>query len=412
MSIRFTHGRLHVGYRKKDWSDVWTEPAKNEEGKQDIYMNEEGEPEIMLYRFTLGKAGCKEELMDGEVKWHPLFDDANCESSKRIARHRMQKQFLTDAYKYLAEKDPERVRALEEDLDQPGFSRWQTWFKEAKKFKKTQMRQRDNRRQTRVQQATEAGATEFEIRKQVSSDTSDSAYESDEEERVGTRRSTTHMPPPPRRPNKRKTAKNGVGGWKSGTKKQRLSNISNGSNQHRASSLLMSGGRGNRSASVESSNSRVLGGNISTSEGRIDDEYDESGSDEIMDTRDPNTPLPPPILSNREQWNFDPITPAPTGTQTLDRSPGRSSVRSTGSRNGANNTQNQHNTGLNGLQLDGEEDDIKPEDRAMRHIREQSVLGMNDDDALQAAIRQSQEPQGRREDEQVADSIEEGADDS
>lgn len=61
MSIRFTYARLHVGYRAKDWSDVWLEPDLEGQGP-------EGEAELMLYKLTRGEAQ-RREPMEGEIKW-------------------------------------------------------------------------------------------------------------------------------------------------------------------------------------------------------------------------------------------------------------------------------------------------------------------------------------------------------
>lgn len=110
MPIKFTFNRLHVGYIAKDWADVWYEPVGE--------PNAEGEAETGLYKITTRNSAKRDaqyrEPMEGEVKWHPHFDPANCESKSKGEKSRLQKQFLTDAYRYLAERNPETIRSLED----------------------------------------------------------------------------------------------------------------------------------------------------------------------------------------------------------------------------------------------------------------------------------------------------------
>lgn len=369
MSIRFTRKRLHVGFRARDWHDVWLQPAMDE-----IQTNPEGEAEIMLYSYTIGKAGTREP-MEGEVKWHPLFDIRNCESDKIAERARLQKRFLADAYKYLVETDPEAVRTLEEELDQPGFSRWQTWFREAKKFKKTQMKQRDSRLRTRIQAARAGGLSQAEAQKEINSDTTDSAYESDDD---GERPDPAQMPPP-RRPasQKRKRKNYAVGDSPSVSKKQKRSAASS-----RAPTPYMRGANNSRTPSVVRS--------ISTT-GLEDYE------DEVMDTSDPTNQLPPgPGPGILGEWGFAALnTPPATGLR-----PGQAA-----SQLGRQRQPSQSANGQN------EQDDPAENDEMIRrHEEEQNELYGTEDLAIEAAIRASVEPSVREEDD-VIDTTEADVDD-
>lgn len=173
MAVLFTNKRLHVGHRYRDWADVWYEPI----GEPD----DEGNVEFGL--FTHPRGGPKRrEPMDGEVAWNPYYDHANSESKKFAEKKRIQKQFLHDAYEYLAEGDPDKVQYLEEkhNNEDGDFVRWNSWFKHARKYKKVKMRTRVTRKKRRLATAKEAGIGEDDI--EVNSDTSDdSAYDSEEE---------------------------------------------------------------------------------------------------------------------------------------------------------------------------------------------------------------------------------------
>ena len=209
---------MHVGYRLKDWSDVWYEPAS----EPDI----EGEAKIGPFKLTTGEPG-RRELYEGEVAWHPPFDEKRCESSKYSDKKKMQKQFLTDAYLYLAEKDLEIVRQMEEDLDQPSFSRWQAWFSQARKWKKKKRIAKEAaRRRRRRKVVRDGGMSEAEIEENSDSESSDSAYESDGMESGSIEARKSGMPPPKQRPTKangkRIATKKGSGSRKSGPKKPKL----------------------------------------------------------------------------------------------------------------------------------------------------------------------------------------------
>jgi len=305
--IRFTRNRLLVGYSDTDWSPVWYESDLRTK-------NDEDETEVLLYAKATGVAQ-KREPMPGEIQWLPHFDPASFRSKKPAERERMHKRTLTDIYEYLVETDEGKVRALEKAFVRPGDSRWQTLFAQAKKFKKIWFKRRQPRRQHRVILARAAGATDAEIEAYVNSDSSDSAYESGDE--VERRSAATAAK---KTSNKRKQGGNGPRSAAS-AKSSRLS-------QNRSSLFeppYMSGGLGfqmpgrNRSDSVLSTN---------TTRPRTDSHEpdDNDSDDEITSLRD--SAGPPPIKPGiTAPWNFDHLTPPPSGTpRTLGRSPGRASL--------------------------------------------------------------------------------------
>lgn len=138
--VSFSRGRMLVGWRTRDWSKVFYERI----GEPD----EDGAAELGLFCYPRGSPG-RREPMEGEVKWLPHYDVANSESSTKRERIEMQKQFLTDAHRYLNTGDQASLTALEEELNQPGFSRWNSWFDEAKKWKRKNVRTRRKRRAAR-----------------------------------------------------------------------------------------------------------------------------------------------------------------------------------------------------------------------------------------------------------------------
>lgn len=293
----------------------------------------------------------------------------------------MQKQFFTDAYKYLIERDHEKVRIMEEELDQPGFSRWQTWFAEAQRFKNGQMKRRDATRRRRVKKAIARGMTEVQAQKEVTSDTDDSAYESDGE-RESASRSTSQMPPP-RRPasdvrshltSRKRGARNGVLDQLHGKKTQRQDPSAS------RSSLLMSGANGSRTPSRATS--------ISSADG-----FD----DEVMDTSDPTIPQLP-ANGLRDQSGFDALnTPPATGQHP---------------RNAASQPNGQTHQSQSANDPNDSNYPADRSERARRHEEEQDELGLTEPQAIEAAIRASMEPESVRGDDDVIDSTEADIDDS
>ena len=175
LAVTFKNSRLHVGHRRRDWSDVWYEPIMS------VQPDEDGAAPAALFRDAKGIK--TREPMDGEVHWHPHFDIVNCEASSKPQRLRMQLQFLFDAHRYCKEKDPGRIADMEQELDQPGFMRWQSWFHHAKKWKNKQLKEqkaRDARNQKKLEQkALELGCSIDEVSISSESD-DDSAYGGDD----------------------------------------------------------------------------------------------------------------------------------------------------------------------------------------------------------------------------------------
>lgn len=66
LAVCFTRDRLFVGWRKKDWKEVWLQPPTDQPTE-----NPEGDTMIMLYMSTTGEAGYREPMED-EVNWYDL----------------------------------------------------------------------------------------------------------------------------------------------------------------------------------------------------------------------------------------------------------------------------------------------------------------------------------------------------
>lgn len=288
----------------------------------------------------------------------------------------MQKQFLADAYKYMLETNPKAIRKLEKELHQPKYRHWQSWFEMAKEWKKTiQLREEAAVREEREDAARQARRIETELKDQVTSGTSDEAYETDDERAT---RSPSEMPPPPRPGSqKRKINNTNVRNPKAANKRQATAS-STGS-----SGLFMHGANGSRTPSARPSPS------IRSNTTGLDDNVDgfEEYDDEIMDIRDPNEaeqasqqPQPPPYFTGlQNQWGFGMLnTPPPSGLR-LGSEPNRKADR------GYNYIDPSRS--VDGL------DDQALEERARRHEQEQEDLNMSDDEAVQHAIRASMEPE-------------------
>ena len=262
----FKHKRLHVGFRAKDWADVWMEPVGD--------IDDEGEADFGLFRFTTGDKGYREP-MRGEVVWHPHFDPKRCEADTKPDRESMQRQFLTDAYLYLSEKDSGKAKELEAKMDQPGFSRWQTWFQHAKKFKNQKMKEKRRR-----DLARKAGDDNV-------SDSEDSTYESGEEENG--RESHSQMPPPPNPRTKRKAPSNFHSSRPTNPKRSRPEKSASRKTQSTQShlDLQMSGALGSRD------NTRRRGSIADSANGSLDGSFDgsvsrgEDGGSQAYDSRPP-----------------------------------------------------------------------------------------------------------------------------
>ena len=287
MRVHFTRKRLLVGFRGEDWSDVWFEPVGE--------VNEEGETELGLFTQATGAAE-RREPMPGDVHWFPHFNPDLCESKNKKEREQKHKQFLTDAWLYCNEALPEKFEHMEQvDLDRPGFSRWQSWFRHAKKWKSAKMKEKASRLARRRRKALASGATEAEVDAQINADTSDdSAYKSEEERQqqdMGRRMSTPAMPPPPTPPatgrrNNKRGSTNGAGQSGKQTKIGRYGSR-NGTYERSSSGLFITCGLGSRSTASGSVNG---------------DAYD---ADEDDDSQSQFDPRPPESLRNHVIYGQD-----------------------------------------------------------------------------------------------------------
>ena len=230
MFVTFKRNRLHVGMRRRDWTDVWYEPIMS------AWSDADGSVPMALFSNVKGMES--REPMDGEVYWHAHFDIANCESKSRRERDLMQRRFMYDAYRYCIEKDPEKVAALELDLDEPGFMRWQSWFCHAKIWKKKQLRDLKanelRKQRKREMQAQMQGIPIDEV--ELSSDSDlDSAFESADERPVSKAMNSPLTPPATATKRKAQPKKTN-----NGPKRPKTSSSNN-----RKGSFYMSGGLGN-----------------------------------------------------------------------------------------------------------------------------------------------------------------------
>ncbi|CAK3859678.1 Hypothetical predicted protein [Lecanosticta acicola] len=187
-------GRLHVGFRKRDWCPVWYEPVHEmqpdgEGGGVMIGPDEDGTVPLALFQVAIGPQQ-RREPMEGEVSWLPHFALPVEESSKIRDRERLQMQFLFDAWRYLNEDNMDKVDELEHELDNEYHRRWQSWFEEAKRWKEIKQKARRKRLSRRQEVAQQS----FELLRQEdpsiqleeidlngdTSDSEDSAYSSGE----------------------------------------------------------------------------------------------------------------------------------------------------------------------------------------------------------------------------------------
>lgn len=340
MVVLFKHERLHVGFRQRDWSDVWYEPLGDEDP--------DGGASIGLFKLTTGGPN-RREPMEGEVLWHPEFDIKNCESKNAKERAKIQKEFLTDAWNYLAEKNAAEVKRMDEELHQPDWPRWQKWFEHAQKYKRTQIKQRESRRKKRTAIAEDGGATSAEVREDVNSETSedDSAYNTDSEQRTAkrTRSVSPNMPPPPKR--RAKETNNLPRSRDASLPRQDSRGNSKRPDMSRQSTPRMSGGLSQTQGNGTPTNARRL--NATEPLFRHGSDSDE---DEMMDTTDPHQPQSP--FGGLNPWSFAALASS---------------------------------NGLNG-QPDGDDGE-----RLRRHEREQTAAYADPEEAFNEALRLSQLPQ-------------------
>jgi hypothetical protein len=141
INVNFYKGRMHVGNRMKDWSDVWLEldVPRDDQERENLKADREYDFELYNGKFKTGGSESREPDV-AEVVWHSHFDVATFQAKSKPMKERMQRQFLSDAWLYLSAKDPKKVKNLEDQLDQPDYARWQSWFRMAKKYKRSRMR--------------------------------------------------------------------------------------------------------------------------------------------------------------------------------------------------------------------------------------------------------------------------------
>lgn len=371
MVVLFTRGRLHVGFRRRDWTDVWYEPAGDADSN--------GGRDIGLFRLTTGDR--EREPQPGEVHWHPAFDVNNCESKTFRERLNMQRQFLADAHEYLAELDVDRVRELEEQLHDRHFIRWDKWFEHAKKYKRTKMKQRESRRN----KGKESDSAE---------DAEDSTYQSEAEQQRNAQTAAERMPPPDHLPNKRKRAKTLRDGRKAISKK--FGSKSSFPHGRRPSPMFMSGGLGEpaENEDVEDDHAPRYGPDRTQSGDELED----------MDTRDPyqltsaTTGIPSAFTG------FIPPTPL-SWPRIRATSVGNSSLHSQSPTRRLSSTVDRR------ARVEDEEvNDNEVDDPSTRQYREQSFVYENDDEAEEAAKRLSLELHQQQSSQNGAVATTEGAD--
>jgi hypothetical protein len=159
---------------------------------------------IMFGLYSSPTSTHKREPMEQEVAWFPQFNTPYMEAETKKVKLRMQNIDLHNAWKYLMERDPEKVIQFEEALNKPQKRRWQSFFENARAFKRkraTAAKYRTKRRVTNQKhkqlkdRLIAAGVDSALIGDDLSTD-EDSAYESDEEPHVNPRARATSMAPP------------------------------------------------------------------------------------------------------------------------------------------------------------------------------------------------------------------------
>ncbi|GAB7327292.1 hypothetical protein MBLNU13_g11175t1 [Cladosporium sp. NU13] len=147
MVIEIVRNRMVVGLRKEEWTKVFYEPisALAELRTPDLA------PDVGLYSHSRGEATENEPLF-GEVAWEPLLNHAYFGSSVIAERKHLQRKILWDAWRYLVAQDPADVAEIGAQLQ--GSHRQRTLLKELDKARKTRtnsIRQREQRRARRAQ---------------------------------------------------------------------------------------------------------------------------------------------------------------------------------------------------------------------------------------------------------------------
>ncbi|KAK3725443.1 hypothetical protein LTR37_000413 [Vermiconidia calcicola] len=391
MHPHFKYGRLHVGFRAKDWKDVWFEPKKPKKNSDESAESDEEDDgngkkkkeKIFYYMSPRGKDIWRAPD-PSEIHWHSFYDINLCEAKGLRTKQKLQWEYLTDAHSYLIEKDQVMVQALEAKLDQPSFSRWQAFFVHAKKWKKRDMRARQAKRAERTQTARDAGANDAEVAEQVNSDPSDdddddsdadSTYQSVAGLAPGRAASTSMAPPPPKRPGgKRKTPGNGADTRRPSAKKVK--------SEHNSQTRLQYN-RNQLSPSVVNGVMGSLRGSIPERPDSIADEEDHES--ETFDTRPP--PEMPDFGHEADDMQYH--------GQSQRRRRGGSRSEMTPVEQWAGADQIQEEIGfeeqLDGVNASNADDDA--ESGIVRAWRDAiNGVGLNDDEAFQQAVRASLPP--------------------
>jgi hypothetical protein len=307
--IHFTRGRLLVGHRARDWKEVYFDPRQANDAKNAATEDTKGnKPEKVYFYLSKKSKEAWEAPQKGEIFWYPWYEVNTFEANTHSRKSELQWEFLTHAYNYLSERDLDTLRIMEQELDNPEWTRWNKWFEQAKRFKAKQMPERRQRRNARVQTGIAGGLSPKDADDQVNSESSDSAYESDDTDRITRRaqRGSRNMPPPPRPGpggSKRRTGGNGP---KNGSKRTKSSGYSGYAG--RQETPFMSGGRGGSRSG--------FGGGFGSS---VRDDDDEDGDSEMFDGRPPQGS--PSLVNGAETTN---PTPPATGNR---RNANRTSMR-------------------------------------------------------------------------------------
>jgi hypothetical protein len=385
--------RLHVGYRGRDSALVWMERDEGEsdedgDGKKNKKKDDFG------FIFTIDEEDPHwEGPREAEIYWLPHFCPSWHEAKEPSAKKSMQRETLTNAFRYLSEKDPAAVGGLEQELHSPGFSRWSKWFESAKKWKRNKLQ----KVKSQVAAAVAGGFSEKRARDQANYDDTDQGYESDDGDLVPP--ATPRNMGPPARPSAggKRRAPGGDGNGNEnyrGAKKSRQTR--NGAGQHYLSAF-MSGVRGSSHRSTR--NSRAGSPNDD-----LDSDYGDNISD-IYDTRAPEG-RSPTRLNGYHPTGF---TPPPTGQRSLKN---MRSVHGGRNVNGNEDTfdrtrsyNGQHLSEADAVQ-EAMRASMQPEETNNRDLRESiGPGGFSEEEAIQRAVRASRKPEAGP-DDRVVPSIE------
>lgn len=382
--VPFKHGRMYVGWRRRDWLLVSYEPLI-----EDVDADPDGLAPSLYFTAT----GTEEERppMEGEVMFFPHFALETCESKTKKERVRMQIQFLTRAFAYL-NYSGENLGEYEKTLEEPKWRKWQSWFDEAKKWKRKGMKAKLSRRKLkadRVRAMQAAGVPEDEIDRDIDSDDSGVEVGSNEVHmRSRTGRTRHPMNPPPRRSNG-----NGNNN-KSNLKKRKRQDAYRSPTRYDSDDVMMSGANDNARARLSRSGSFVGILNGADRAGSL--EYDLDPPEQSLD-RNSN--------SHSGLFMTPNDTPAETHAERRDR------YERLGGGNNQATVEDEDDfinaASFNGVLTEAEAFDQalrasqQPEDRSRENIlsheehEDESVLERREREDIDQAIRASQQPEDR-----------------